>query len=414
MPARSKLASGAPINVVFLNDVGFQYGAGIALKRQAASLLLKGWNVSVVASAPGEVLDPPTVTGISRFENWRGIHRAWDVHAEEGLSPEHIITELTAKVLSLDPDVVISGNLHGADWPLRLLPRLRSVGIPVVAFMHDMYLVTGRCAYPLSCTLYRSGCDASCPTSHEYPRLAPEKIAPAWRERGDIFTGPERIPLVGNSKWTRKLAVQRFGATATTDVVHLGIDHELFTPMPKTVARRLLGIPDNKPIILMGAVDVHDQWKGGPSFHELLGALVQRVDLDVVVFGRLSEKLTCRKSFGLVRDERMMPLILNAADIFVSAATAESFGQSLLEASACGLPVIAFNVGGVSDVVVDNETGLLVDHQTVPNLLIAIDRLLKNATEREEMGRKGRLRVEKNFTLTHQADAWVECLNRIC
>ena len=193
-----------------------------------------------------------------------------------------------------------------------------------------------------------------------------------------------------------------------------GLDHELFTPMPKAVARRLLGIPDSKAIIMMGAVDVHNQWKGGPLFHELLAALVKRSDVNVVLFGRLSEKLTCRKSFGLVHDERMMPLILNAADLFVSTATAESFGQSLLEASACGLPVVAFNVGGVSDVVVDNETGVLVDHQTVPDLLIAIDRLLKNATEREEMGRKGRLRVENNFTLTHQANAWVECLNRIC
>ena len=219
MPIRDKLASDVPLSVVFLNDVGFQYGAGIALKRQATSLLLKGWNVAVVAWAPGEALDVPMVTGIKRFENWRGVHRACEARADKNLNSDDIFSRLAAKILSFDPDLVISGNLHGADWPLASLAKLRSLGIPVIAFMHDTYLVTGRCAQPLSCTLYRTGCNATCPTWQEHPRLSPPKIGSAWRERGFIFTGPERIPLIGNSNWTRGVAVQRFGATATTAVV---------------------------------------------------------------------------------------------------------------------------------------------------------------------------------------------------
>jgi glycosyltransferase involved in cell wall biosynthesis len=244
--------------------------------------------------------------------------------------------------------------------------------------------------------------------------LAPEKIAPAWRQRGEIFSGADPVPLIGNSQWTQNIALARFGSAATTGVVHLALDHELFAPLPKATARRLLGLPDDKPIVMLGAVDVHNQWKGGPLFHGLHKALLARSDLDLVLFGRSSETLDCKKSFGLVMDERKMPLILNAADIFVSTATAESFGQSLLEASACAVPVVAFDVGGVGDVVIHGETGILVQEQSVDNLLKAIDRLIANPSEREALGRAGRTRVLNGFTLIHQADAWVDCLKRIC
>lgn len=413
-PILERLASGQPLRVVFLNDVGFQYGAGVALGRQVASLLLKGWEVAVVAWTPGNLVDPPKVTGVTQFAGWRGVHDVSAIHEQGGLGSDHVASELVGKVRELDPDVVITGNLHGTAQPFVLLRELRSSGIQVVAFMHDTYFVTGRCAQPLTCDLYRTGCDDRCPTPNEYPRLAPEKIAAAWRERGEIFAGTDPLPLIGNSRWTQNIALQRFGGSVKTGFVHLALDHELFAPVPKSTARRLLGISDERPIVVLGAVDVNDQWKGGPLFHGLHKALLARDDLALVLFGHSSEKLGSMKSFGLVIDQRMMPLILNAADIFVSTATAESFGQSLLEASACAVPVVAFDVGGVSDVVVDNETGILVREQGVEGLLKAIDRLVASPVEREAFGRAGRERVINNFTLTHQADAWVDCLKRIC
>jgi glycosyltransferase involved in cell wall biosynthesis len=408
------LARNEPLRVVFLSDVGFQYGAGTAVKRQAASMLLLGWHVSVVAQSPGKVLNSPMVTGIPQFETWQGVHRAPAANSYPGLSSEEFIAKLVAQIETLNADLVVTGNLHGANWPLTLLSKLKSLGMQVVAFMHDTYFVTGRCAQPLNCTLYQTGCDARCPTWNEYPRLPPHEIAPAWHTRGQIFSGADRMPLLGNSHWTRNIALQRFGATATTDVVHLGLDHELFAPIGKSTARRMLDIPDKKPIVVMGAVDVHNQWKGGHLFHGLHRVLADRDDVEIILFGRSSETLKCLRSFGWVQDERMMPLILNAADIFISTATAESFGQSLLEASACALPVIALNVGGVSDVITHNETGILIEHAAVTEFLAAVDRLVGSAVERENMGRNGRIRVENNFTLGHQANAWVDCLKRIC
>jgi glycosyltransferase involved in cell wall biosynthesis len=413
-PLLERLTSGGSVRVVFLNDAGFQYGAGIALKRQVASMLLKGFEVSVVAWLPGRLRDPPLVTGVKDFEGWLGVQDVHAIHADEGLSDDEIVGELTTRIAALNPDIVITGNLHGAPWPLALLPALRSRGIPVVAFMHDTYFVTGRCAQPMTCQLYRTGCNASCPTPNEYPQLAPERIALAWQERGEIFAGENPVPLIGNSQWTANIAFQRFANRATTGFIHLALDHELFSPVPRAVARKLLGIPERAAIVVLGSVHVHNQWKGGSLFHDLHKALIKRTDVGVVLFGYLSETLRSLRSFGLVTDERKMPLILNCADIFVSTATAESFGQSLLEASACAVPVVAFDVGAVGEVVINNETGILVKEMKAEALLSAIDRLLADPALRERLGRAARMRVEQNFTLTHQANAWIDFLKKVC
>ena len=411
---RERLDENGRIRVVFLNDIGCQFGAGIAQRRQAASLLLNGWDVTVVAWSPGRELAAPKVSGIERFNNWHGVHALRRFPTGKIHDSASIIERVASKVASFNPHVVIVGNIHGANWPTELLLRLQKLGALVVAYMHDCYFVTGRCAHPGTCVKFRTGCDATCPTPNEYPRLAPDRIASAWQARGEVFAGVNSVPLVANSNWTRDIAKLRFGTAARTEVVHLGLDESLFAPFDKRIARELLGIPQDKLVVTMGAVDIENQWKGGPLFRAVYEGLQSRTDVEMVLFGRASETFTSAKSFGLVRDERLMPLIYGAADIFVSTATAESFGQTLLEASACGVPVVAFNVGGVPDVVVHEQTGLLVDTISAPHLLSSIDRLIHSPEVMKRQGQNGRIRVENNFSLARQAEAWVECLKRLC
>jgi glycosyltransferase involved in cell wall biosynthesis len=160
----------------------------------------------------------------------------------------------------------------------------------------------------------------------------------------------------------------------------------------------------------MGAVDILNKWKGGNLFREIHRMLHRRDDVSILLFGQSSTLLKSKKSFGLVHDERLMPFILNAADIFVGTATEEAFGQTLLEASACGIPVVAFDRGGVSDIVVQEQTGLLIKNLSVNELYGAINRLLADPSLRDKLGRNARKRVESHFTLANQADAWADYL----
>jgi len=409
-----KLRHGERLRVVLLNDVGFQYGAGVGARRQAQSFLLKGWDVAVVCWSPGHDVAEPPLCGVPTPGRWGGVHALLDVHPASGLSDAQIIEKVSAAVMAFEPDLVVAGNLHGAKWPLDLLPALQARGPMVIAYMHDAHWVSGRCAYPGACTLFHTtGCDATCPTASEYPPMPPERIADAWRHRASVFSGLNAIPLVANSRWTRDLAAIRFGDSARLDVVHLAVDHHLFSPIDRKLARRLLGVAEEGTLVLLGAVNVEDPRKGGPLFKQLYQDLRARPDLDVLLFGYLSEKLASAKSFGLITDDRLMPLIFSAADIFVGTASEEAFGQTLMEASACGLPVVAFEVGGVVDVVENGHSGILLRERSVPAILSSIDALLANRPNGDSLGQAGRTMVEQRFTLAHQADAWVECLKRL-
>jgi glycosyltransferase involved in cell wall biosynthesis len=412
-PVGELLAQGKPLRIVFLNDVGFQYGAGIALKRQIVSFLLKGHEVHLVAWTPGEGNIPPNVTGVSSFEGWRGVHNVSAGRRGKGTSDDQLVARVLSTIGALEPDVIITGNLHGTGVPLDLAQGLKGSRALVVSYMHDCFWATGRCAYPVACRLYETGCNETCPTADEYPKLAPDRIAPAWRAKASLFEGETGIPLVTNSGWTRDLAVRRFGDRARIDCVPLAVDHELFAPMPKPVARRLLGLPTEGVFVVMGAVDILNKWKGGNLFREIHEKLQSRGDISLLLFGQSSVLLDSTKSFGMVDDERLMPLILNSADIFVGTATEEAFGQTLLEASACAIPVVAFDRGGVSDIVVHEKTGLLIKNLSVSDLSTAIDRLLADTTLRELLGKNARKRVETHFTLVKQADAWMEYLKTL-
>jgi glycosyltransferase involved in cell wall biosynthesis len=89
--------------------------------------------------------------------------------------------------------------------------------------------------------------------------------------------------------------------------------------------------------------------------------------------------------------------------VFVLPSHQEGLGLAIIEAMAAGLPVVATRVGGIPEVVVEEETGLLVEPGSSPQLAEGIIRLLANPQARWQMGIKGRQRVEAYFTAQRAA-----------
>ncbi len=96
-------------------------------------------------------------------------------------------------------------------------------------------------------------------------------------------------------------------------------------------------------------------------------------------------------------NEKLLPAVYNFADIFVLPSIQEGQGIALLEAQATAKPVVAFNVGGIGEAVLDKETGLLTKPDS-NELADAIRKLLANESLRETMGSNGRKFVEDNFS----------------
>lgn len=407
---RDKLRRGARLRVLFLNDAGFQYGAGMAHLRQIQSFLLMGHEVKGLCWTQGIEGDIPFVPHKAPG-HWAGMRQLRKVHPENGYDPDAIISAVMNEVTSIEPDLIIVGNLHFAGWPLELLLALRESDSLVVTYMHDCYLISGRCAYPGSCTLYESGCSDRCPTIDEYPRIPAGDIERQWKLRRAIFCGPDGVPLATNSAWSLEMAKRSLPELCFADVVYLGLDEHLFKPIDRGLARKLLGLPVEGFMIIGGAVNVSDKRKGGHLFKKVMSSLGGKAGF--IVFGHESLGIKGVFATGLLRDYRKMPLIFSAADIYVGTAIEEAFGQALCEAAACALPVVAFNVGGTPEAAIHDLNARLVDDTNVDRMLEEIDFFMQNPGERATFGRAGRAMVESKFTLRKQGERWMEYLRKV-
>lgn len=369
--------SDLPRRVLFLNDVGFQYGAGIAQARQVEAMLALGIEVGVLAWATGNVkLEDVGTRPIDR-DLWLGVHEVNDLEGGKTMSDDTVIAGLLMEVARFNPEMVLVGNLHAARWPFQLLPALRGLGCRVITFLHDAYLYTGRCAYPGGCRLYLTGCNDTCPTADQYPRLAPPLIAGAWQLRREIFGGPRGIEVVANSHWNKRMFRTALPVSPPVEAIHLGADEFVYQPGDKAAVRSRLGLPAGKPVVLCAAVNFQEPRKGCRELAAIIEAL--RDEVTFAAFGHNAHEIPGLIGLGYHLAAAKLAKIYQAADLFLGTATEEAFGQTLMEAQLCGLPVVAFHTGGVDEIVRNEITGRLVPNGDTAGMITTIRATLGDA-----------------------------------
>lgn len=319
-------------------------------------------------------------------------------------------------------DVINLHNLHGGYLNLRVLPELARHK-PMVWTLHDMWALTGHCAYSYDCERWRSGC-YDCPLLKEpgrqtiEPKPTPtDRTRRTWSMKRGLY---ERSPLyiVTPSKWLQKLVEGSILADSLAiQCIPYGLDLASFRPLEQATARRALDIPHEARVVMFMAYDVVHGRKG---FDYLLDALAGLADTDSIYLltignhDRLepqAERFRLR-TLGYLSDERLQRLAYTAADAFVFPTLADNQPLVLIEAMACGTPLISFNVGGVSEIVRHMETGYLARYKDAADLAQGIQLLLDDASLRGQLGRRCREIAEIEYALGLQAQRYVEVYER--
>jgi glycosyltransferase involved in cell wall biosynthesis len=195
-------------------------------------------------------------------------------------------------------------------------------------------------------------------------------------------------------------------------VIYPGVDLTRFDVRETSpIIRCELGLPDWAAVI--GVVARLDPIKGHTDLITAFPKILQAVPTARLVFigdGPAASDLRHQvHEVGLAEhvhflgSRRDIPRLLRAFDVFVLPSHQEGLGLAIIEAMAAGLPVVATRVGGIPEVVVEEETGLLVEPRNPPGLAEAIIHLLTNAHTRRQMSSKGRQRVEAYFTAQRTA-----------
>ena len=105
-----------------------------------------------------------------------------------------------------------------------------------------------------------------------------------------------------------------------------------------------------------------------------------------------------------VVETKTVPKLINQSRIFIYPSREEPFGLSILEAMACGVPVVTTNVYGPSEIITEDQDGLTVNPDDVNALVEAVSTLLNNEKRRVQIGRRGRETVEKRFDIRQHLD----------
>ncbi len=229
--------------------------------------------------------------------------------------------------------------------------------------------------------------------------------------------------LMANSEWTSGLALTVLGELGLDGhgqrlrVVHLGTDPERFRPGVDATAmlERLAtanGGREGRWLVTVARLEKH---KGIDTVLEALPAIAERApDVRYAVAGSGPERESLEKlahRLGVADRVRFLgqvgegdlPALYNLATVYVGASRraerigVEGFGIALVEASACGVPVVAGNSGGVPDAVREGETGFLVPPEEPAAVVEAVCRLLDDPALARRLGAAGRRAVETYY-----------------
>ncbi|SQR61765.1 colanic acid biosynthesis glycosyltransferase WcaL [Escherichia coli] len=270
----------------------------------------------------------------------------------------------------LNPDIV---NIHWIGDNMLSIKEISKIKSPIIWTMHDMWAFSGCEHYDSFPGIRRYEDDYNKKDGiFDLNRIIYRYKKKKWSHINMQFVSP--------SRWLAECACRTSLIEGKrVHVIQNTIDHVVFDKVDKVCARKLLGLPQNRKLILFGAMSgTADHRKGFHLLNEALKYLSEKyaTEYGLVIFGDKKDGDDIHGfptyRLGTFYDELSIKLIYSAADIYVAPSLQDNLPNTLVESLAVGTPCIAFNIGGMPDLIINSKLGGLVTEVDSRALSIAI------------------------------------------
>ena len=284
--------------------------------------------------------------------------KAKDRSVRFAFSTARLGTDISKRPEVLNADILHLHWTNGGFLSVKNIKELFETGKPMVWTLHDLWAFTGGCHYPGDCRHFEQEC-GNCwmlrnPDENDISFTG-------WLRKKDMYQQAENIVFVTCSNWLAEVARESSLLKGfRIEAIPNPIDTEVFSAKDKTAARAKWGIDQHTKIILFGAANILDRRKGFSylvdALHELKKKYRGTENIELVIFGKNKSFDVASLPFKVyelntIGSQDELAGLYSLADVFVTPAIEDNLPNTIMESLACGTPVVAFDTGGIPDMV---------------------------------------------------------------
>jgi glycosyltransferase involved in cell wall biosynthesis len=318
-------------------------------------------------------------------------------------SPANSGTSVVGEKSVQNADILHLHWVNSGFLSINNLKQIIAVGKPIVWTLHDMWAFTGGCHYSGTCERFKQQC-GNCP----FLRDAGENDLShkGWLRKERMYANAANIVFVTCSNWLADVARQSsLLSRVRIETIPNPIDTDVFYPKAKSEARKKWNIDPGAKIILFGAANIMDKRKGIRYLVDALNSYKNTYPgqeaIEIVIFGKNrsfnTHELPYRvHSLPVINSQSDMADIYSLADVFVLPSLEDNLPNTVMESMSCSTPVVAFNTGGIPDMIDHQINGYLAKYQSAEDLAQGIHWVLSNNSL--DLSGNARRKVTDNFS----------------
>lgn len=330
--------------------------------------------------------------------------RVLRVSQEAPCSLAWVGTRLVSRVRAMAPDIV---QLHWICAGMLRLESLARLRYPLIWRLADMWPMAGAQHYVGDDLRYRDGYRAATRPAGERGVDLDRWV---WERKRRVYAHLPNLTIVTPSQWLARCARESvLFRDRRIEVIPTGQDIEAFRPLAKPFAREALRLPADAKLIMTAAANLGEARKGLAHLLSALQSLRGR-NYELVLLGDMPRSLPPLPLkahwLGRLNDDVSLALAYSASDVFVAPSTQENLANTVIEAMACGVPCVAFHIGGMPEIIRPGRNGYLAAPFDAQSLAQGIVSLLESGEAYAQFSREARLTVEREFSSPLQAQRY--------